>query len=184
MELKVTDSAPPYRIRRATTADATTLARLGAALFAQAFAERNTAEDMRDYLATAFGDDQQRRELASPHDLVWLAEDHQGRPIGYAHVKLHSSPTAPVLTNAAELSRIYTDRTWHGQGVGAALLQTCIDEAARSGASSLWLGVWKENPRGIAFYQKHGFRTVGEHTFQLGTDPQHDWIMVRDLRQL
>jgi diamine N-acetyltransferase len=41
--------------------------------------------------------------------------------------------------------------------------------------------VWKENPRGIAFYKKWGFTIVGEQGFQMGEELQEDWIMSRQL---
>lgn len=53
--------------------------------------------------------------------------------------------------------------------------------ADAGGARTLWLGVWEENPRGIAFYRKAGFREVGRFLFHVGDDPQRDLIMVRDL---
>ena len=60
-------------------------------------------------------------------------------------------------------------------------MRTCIASARAHGADWLWLGVWEQNPRAIAFYQKHGFRTIGEQTFVLGTDRQRDLVMALDL---
>jgi ribosomal protein S18 acetylase RimI-like enzyme len=45
----------------------------------------------------------------------------------------------------------------------------------------VWLCVWQENPRAIAFYGKQGFITVGSQIFILGTDRQLDWVMARPL---
>ena len=39
----------------------------------------------------------------------------------------------------------------------------------------------ERNPRAISFYEKGGFRTVGSHTFLLGTDEQRDIVMARPL---
>jgi len=174
-----------FRVRRAAVADASRIARVGATLFAQAFSAQNRPDNMLAYLSTTFGERQQSSELANDANVFWIAEDQEGNPIGYAHVKLDSKPGIASLPagRAAELARIYADRHWHGRGVGADLLRICLDAAMKAGADMLWLGVWKENPRGIAFYEKHGFRIAGEQTFQLGDDPQHDWIMVRDLDQ-
>ena len=65
------------------------------------------------------------------------------------------------------------------KAVGARLLAACLDAARAAGATDLWLGVWQENPRAIAFYRKHGFEIVGEKTFVVGSDPQTDWVMAR-----
>ena len=45
----------------------------------------------------------------------------------------------------------------------------------------MWLGVWEFNPRAQAFYEKYGFYEVGRHIFQLGSDPQTDLLMQKDL---
>jgi len=169
------------RVRRATTADTALLSRIGAHLFAQTFGEQNTADDMREYLAGAFGESMQARELADPDMRTWIAEDADGAAVGYAQLRFRSNPPVAGVENPVELARIYSDARWHGRGVGPALLNACVAAARDSGAAHLWLAVWQRNPRGIAFYEKHGFRIAGEQEFQLGRDTQRDWVMVRSL---
>jgi len=168
-------------VREAGEQDAALLARLGAELFAQTFGAQNRPEDMREYLARAFDPMIQSRELSDPRMRTWIAEDADGRAIGYVQLRLDAAPPVPAAGRSTELVRIYTDSRFHGRGVGQSLLETCISAARTAGATDLWLGVWQKNPRGIAFYQKHGFRIAGEHTFQLGNDTQNDWIMIRRL---
>ena len=60
-----------------------------------------------------------------------------------------------------------------------ALIHKCFAEFAAQGSDIVWLGVWEQNPRAISFYRKLGFTEVGEHIFQVGTDPQRDIIMKR-----
>ena len=173
-----------FRIRRAGPEDASALAQLGARLFEQSFGAANTREDMEIYLATSFGEDRQRDELAEPTGRIMIAETEAGESIGYAHVRLDTPPPSDVPAASgryAELVRLYADRLWHGGGLGAALMDACVDAARVWGADRLWLGVWEHNPRAIAFYAKHGFRQVGTHAFTLGTDLQTDQEMVREL---
>jgi ribosomal protein S18 acetylase RimI-like enzyme len=80
-----------------------------------------------------------------------------------------------------ELKRLYVIRSWHGKGVAQALMHAAFDVARARGAKTLWLGVWERNERAVAFYGKHGFTRVGEHTFVLGSDPQTDWLLARPL---
>jgi ribosomal protein S18 acetylase RimI-like enzyme len=54
-------------------------------------------------------------------------------------------------------------------------------EANLRGARTVWLGVWERNARATAFYLKTGFKDVGSHVFMMGTDPQTDRILVRQL---
>jgi ribosomal protein S18 acetylase RimI-like enzyme len=57
-------------------------------------------------------------------------------------------------------------------------MDQCIEQARAWGADVLWLAVWRENPRAIAFYTRRGFTPVGETTFVLGSDLQHDVVMA------
>src|SRR5204863_1502191 len=102
-------------VRLATAADAALVARLGAALFAQAVAERNSAEDMRDYLTHAFGESVQARELADTNMRTWIAEDGDGVAVGYVQLRQESQPPVGSLQRPAELARIYSDARWHGR---------------------------------------------------------------------
>ena len=169
------------RVRLADGRDAQLLATLGARLFAQTFASRNRPEDLDAYLRHAFSIARQASELADARMRTWIAETADGEPIGYAQLRLDTPPPTQALNACCELARIYADSAWHGRGVGATLLQTVLSAARDAGARHIWLGVWKNNPRGIAFYEKNGFRIVGEQLFQLGADTQHDWIMLRAL---
>jgi GNAT superfamily N-acetyltransferase len=168
-------------LRVATVADASLLSELGARLFEQTFAKDNTPEDMAGYLKSAFNPAQQMAELAEPRNLFFMASAEDGSVVGYAML-IRSSRTSTVeAADPAEINRIYIDRTLHGSGAGAALMSACIEQARAWNADALWLAVWEKNPRAIAFYEKSGFRQVGRKTFQLGSDLQHDFVMVRNL---
>jgi GNAT superfamily N-acetyltransferase len=86
-----------------------------------------------------------------------------------------------VAHHPAEVQRIYADRAWHGRGVGSALLKACVEQSRAWACDVLWLGVWEQNPRGIAFYEKWGFRRVGAQRFLVGTDSQRDHVMALGL---
>jgi len=78
-----------------------------------------------------------------------------------------------------EIRRFYVDAPWHGKGLAQRLMTTVLEFCTGARADMVWLGVWEENPRGIAFYAKCGFAPVGHHTFVLGSDPQKDVLMAR-----
>ena len=171
---------PEISIRRATLADADLLAELGARTFSETFAHLNTPEDMDAYLSEAFTAARLCDELADDASTFWLAEVG-GEAAGYA--KLHAGEAPPCVAGErpVELVRLYVLRKWLGAGVGQALMRECVEEARRRGHRAMWLGVWERNDRAQAFYRKWGFRRVGEHVFQLGSDAQTDWLMERGL---
>jgi GNAT superfamily N-acetyltransferase len=171
---------PDVMIRRADSADARLLTELGARTFLETFAADNSPEDMAAYIASSFNLAQQTAELADPAATFFIAEVG-GVAAGYA--KLHAGEAAEGVGGAkpVELVRLYVSREWLGLGVGEALMRACVDEAQRAGHETIWLGVWERNGRAQAFYRKWNFRAVGEHVFQLGSDPQTDILMERAL---
>lgn len=175
------DRATGISIRRATEHDAALLAALGRRLFGDTFAAHNAPEDMAAYVVEAFSAERQRDELREPGSTFWLAEDVAGEPAGYVRLRIGSSHGAVTGVRQAEVSRLYADRAHHGRGVGAALLARCVEEARRQAVDALWLGVWEHNRRAIAFYEKQGFRAVGEQSFTLGSDVQRDLVMALSL---
>ena len=45
----------------------------------------------------------------------------------------------------------------------------------------MWLGVYEKNINAQHFYKRHGFKRVGQHVFQVGDDPQIDWLLLKKL---
>jgi ribosomal protein S18 acetylase RimI-like enzyme len=184
MEHKVLSRS--IRVRLAEIADAPALARIGAATFAETFADKNTSDDIQAYLQANFRPEIQAKELAEPGTAAFLAEvsqtsDQRTSWLSAGYAKLHRSepPDCVADTGAVELSRIYVAAGYHGQGIGAALMSACLDTARKQGARTIWLGVWERNTRAIEFYRGFGFAECGDHDFVLGSDRQRDLIMIR-----
>jgi ribosomal protein S18 acetylase RimI-like enzyme len=168
----------PIAVRIADHNDAELLARLGAETFAQAFAAANTPEDMATYLAASFSPALQAAELQHPRASFLIAEA-AGRPAGYAKLEVSDPPPCVSALRPVELVRFYVDAAWHGQGVSHSLMNEALSFAANAGNDVMWLGVWQQNARAIAFYRKWDFAIVGDKTFLLGTDQQTDFVMSR-----
>jgi ribosomal protein S18 acetylase RimI-like enzyme len=167
-------------IRRGQADDAALLSELGARTFSETFADDNSPENMAVYLAAAFNAEQQATELADPHASFHIAEVN-GVAVGYAMLRSGNMPEVLTGAKPIELVRLYVSRESLGSGVGAALMQVCIDNAQQKGYDTLWLGVWENNIRAQVFYRKWNFVKVGTHVFQLGDDPQTDFLMQRSV---
>lgn len=180
---KSTSSSSNLIIRRGRAEDDGLLAELGARTFSETFAADNSDDDMAAYLAAAFNLAQQAGELADPRATFLIAETGEINKVaaGYAMIRPGEVPPKVTGEKPIELVRLYVSRASIGAGVGAALMQACIDEAKQQGYMTLWLGVWENNSRAQAFYRKWNFHEVGTHVFQLGDDPQTDILMQRSL---
>ena len=168
-------------IRTATAADAAVVADLARRTFYDTFAATNDPADMAMHLQSAYGVDQQTREIAD-RDVTTLLVEVEGQAVAYAQVRAGHVPKCVSDRTAVELWRFYVDREWHGRGIAQALMTRVKAVARERGAKTLWLGVWERNDRARAFYVKCGFADVGEHIFLFGTDPQTDRVMVTTLQ--
>lgn len=176
------DDTSLIMIRVATVADAALLARLAETTFTDTFAADNTAADMTAYVAATFGVRMQRAELADERHIVLFAE-RANEVVGYAMLREGVAPAGVPGFDPIEIARLYATQRQVGSGVGAALMQQCLELAATRGHDTIWLGVWEHNARAIVFYGRWGFEDVGSQTFMLGRDRQIDRVMIRHVAQ-
>jgi len=99
--------------------------------------------------------------------------------VGYAKLSKSKTPKDARPLPTIELSRLYSLKQYWGYGIGYALMEKCIEYARNKAFKSIWLGSWKENNRGNAFYNKMQFKIVGSKTFALGSDIQEDYIFSK-----
>ena len=170
--------SPSIVTRVARPDDAALLTELGASTFTETFESANTPEDFTAYMAAAFGEDIQRAELEDPDTVVFFAE-RDGEALGYVMLREGRAPSFVAASDALQIVRLYARQRLLGRGVGAALMQRALAEAAGRGKDAVWLGVWDRNERAIRFYESWGFHRAGTQPFLVGTDLQTDHVMVR-----
>ena len=150
--------------------------------FYETFAPMNTAEGMENYLATSFDEAKFRRELSDSNTeffFVYSGEELAG------YMKLNEAPSQSDVNDKAslEIERIYVLSKYQGEGLGALLMDKAISTARERDKEYIWLGVWEKNEKALAFYKKHGFHKIGEHSFVIGSDIQTDHLMRLDLNK-
>jgi diamine N-acetyltransferase len=169
-------------IRQATSDDAKLLTDLSYTTFWDAFAHhpKNAPDDLAHYMRQAFSIEQITSELADPKS-IFLIASIEGNAAGYAKLVIDHIEPGITATRPIELNRLYSHQEYLGKGVGQNLMDACFERARNDGHDAMWLGVWEYNPRAQRFYEKNGFRAVGKHTFQLGSDLQTDLLMQKEL---
>ncbi len=170
------------QIRQATLDDAKLLTDLSFTTFWDAFAHhpKNAPDDLSHYMRQAFNVEQITVELSDQNAIFFIAE-LDAKPAGYAKLVTGSIEDGVTAIRPIELARLYSHQEYIGKGVGQDLMDACFDRAREDRHDVMWLGVWEYNPRAQRFYEKNGFRAVGKHTFQLGSDSQTDLLMQKEL---
>jgi ribosomal protein S18 acetylase RimI-like enzyme len=169
-------------IRRARPEESESLAGLAYKTFWDAFHDhpKNAPDDLAAYMAKAFSREQIEKELAEMRNIFLIAEIND-EPAGYAKLTLGVKEDGIEAERPIELNRLYAHQKFLGMGVGQSLMDECFRRALQLECDVMWLGVWEYNPRAQRFYEKNGFRVVGSHVFHLGSDPQTDLLMQREL---
>ena len=157
-----------------------TLQEISRSTFFETFADSNSESDMQQYLNGNFSLDKLAAELRNENSLFYIAWDN-GSAIGYLKINTAQAQTDLQEKDSLEIERIYVLNAYHGKKVGQLLYDQALEIADRLGKTSVWLGVWEENPRAIRFYEKNGFTAFGTHVFKMGDDEQTDILMRKTL---
>lgn len=160
--------------------DLTLLHTLSCRTFRETFAERNTAADLQAYLDRAYHPDKLRAELENKYTQFYFLLSGE-TPAGY--IKLNEAPAQTEFQDpqSLEIERIYIARPYQGRGYGFRLIGHARACAQQRKKAYIWLGVWEQNEKAIAFYKRQGFYKIGTHAFVVGSDTQTDDIMRLDL---
>jgi ribosomal protein S18 acetylase RimI-like enzyme len=174
---------PLAEIRRATASDVARLAAVGQATFLETFAGVLDGNDIVAHCAHQHSVDYYARALAEADARAWLAEVAPGgAPVGYLTTTAHcAQPVADLGPDDVEIKRIYVLHRFFGAGVGARLMRAAVDDAHAAGKRRILLGVYSGNERALAFYARHGFRTIGRRRFEVGANHYDDVVLAREL---
>lgn len=152
----MTEPSRAVRVRLARRAD----------LAAVAAIERGCFAD--PWPAVAF-----RVALESPADRVHVAEA-EGAVVGYALMR--------GAAGQGELLNIAVATEYRQLGVGGALLDAALRQAARDGIHDLTLEVRRSNAAAIALYARRGFAPVGVRRGYYAAPREDAVVMRRELR--
>ena len=176
-----------HRVTQLVATELVELADVAARTFPLACPPTSSADNMAAFIADHLSVARFADHLADPDRIILVARDADDpRILGYTMLIRGVSDDADVqravpARPSVELSKMYVLPDSHGGRVSAALMTAAVERAASLGAVSLWLGVNQENQRAQRFYTKHGFVVGGTKSFTLGTQIEHDYVMVRPL---
>lgn len=166
------------QLRLATKADVPELRHLAIQTSVDTFGQFNSEANMKAFLDEAYSVENMTRELDEVNSRNYLA--FMGNHLtGFMRLRKTAEVEHLLGPNTIELQRLYIDTSLKGQGIGGVLMQEAMEYAARIKVDWIWLGVWERNIAAQEFYKKWGFERFSEHVFQMGDDPQTDWLLKR-----
>jgi diamine N-acetyltransferase len=167
-------------IRPARQEDLVALRGVAVVSYQQTFGPHNTAENMEAFLRDVYSLEQFEKEFLEPQAFCYLAWEGESLA-GFLRLRINDEASQYLGSNTVELHRLYLHPDFQGRKIGSKLMEIAISKAQELRVEWMWLGVWERNYKAQAFYSKWGFEKFGEHIFQMGDDPQIDWLMKKKI---
>ena len=177
MELPKRNNMLPYSIRIANTGDAETIAELGRTTFFDAHSNSAPKEDLENYFAEKFNKDAVEKELSNPDNILHLLLAGE-KTAGYSKIQFNTPCTfLPENDAVCKMERLYISKEFYDKKLGYKLFVFNKDLCIQNNQTGMWLTVWVENERAVAFYERLGFRIIGEILFKVGTTQNPNYVM-------
>ena len=169
-----------YTIKPITTSDVEKLQKVSRETFKATFDPYTAPNDMVRFLEKDYETVKLVKEIENPNSRFYFLMV-QNEIAGYLKINVGDAQTEHLRENALEVERIYLRSSFQHRGLGNVLLDFAEKTAREEGKDYMWLGVYEKNVPAQHFYKRHGFSKVSQHTFQVGSDPQTDWLLVKKL---
>jgi ribosomal protein S18 acetylase RimI-like enzyme len=166
-------------IRRATIDDADGLAELGASTFVETYGHLYPEADLAAFLAGYHTPEALRHALSDPEVAAWVAEQ-DGRMVGFSQAAPADMPHPDLRPEHGELKRLYLRASHQKGGLGSRLIEPALNWLQSRGRTPVWLNVYTGAEAAQRFYERQGFRRVGQMEFMVGTFPDPAYIMRKD----
>jgi ribosomal protein S18 acetylase RimI-like enzyme len=172
----------PITIRRCGDGDEVALSIVGQASFLDTFAGILSGKDILGHCVRQHSSEKYAGWLRDGESAVWIAEVEPGQaPVGYLVLTKPDLPLADISPDDAEVKRVYLLSRFRGAGLGRRLMLEAEANARTRGVSRLLLGVYSGNNAAISFYERLGYKRVGERSFNVGDNIYHDFILAMPL---
>jgi diamine N-acetyltransferase len=172
----------PIAIRRCGPGDEVALSVVGQASFLDTFAGILSGKDILGHCVRQHSSQKYAGWLQDMDSAVWIAEVEPGQaPVGYLVLTKADLPLADISPDDAEVKRVYLLSRFRGAGLGRRLMQEAESYARSHGMRRLLLGVYSGNNAAISFYERLGYKRVGERSFTVGDNIYDDFILALSL---
>jgi ribosomal protein S18 acetylase RimI-like enzyme len=172
----------PVTIRRCGPGDEIALSIVGQASFLDTFAGILSGKDILGHCVRQHSSEKYSGWLRDGESAVWIAEVEPGQaPVGYLVLTKPDLPLANISPDDAEVKRVYLLSRFRGAGLGRRLMLEAETNVRTRGVRRLLLGVYSGNNAAISFYERLGYKRVGERSFSVGDNIYHDFILALSL---
>lgn len=167
-------------ILKAQETDVAFLSEVGKKTFVEAHGHSAPKADIESYINEKYAIELIKAELSDPqisYHIIYL----NGIPAGFSKISFDTRNANIPLEKVSKLDRIYLLKEFHGFQLAYELFQFNRQLSLEKNQKGMWLFVWVENQKAIAFYKKLGFQIIANYDFQISpthSNPNHQMLLV------
>lgn len=163
----------------AKLSDALRLSILFQTVYIQTYGDEGITFETTNYVTRRFSVAHIEKTIQKDPSQLIVAYKHNN-PIGVA--ELYYDSICPIRQTAVcELDKLYVMQQFHGQDIGHGLLKAAEAEVRAKGHEQLFLQVYDQNPKAIAFYKRQGYVIIGEADFPMEAHTYVNFVMNKVL---
>lgn len=168
-------------IRRATEADAVHISLLGRITYTESHGNYiENKSNLLEFYNTHYSVSQIRKELNDPENIFWIVFSDE-LPIGFAKLSLNITNPKLADNNCCKLQRLYILNDFIALKIGSKIQDIILEKAIELKHTTIWLTVYNKNTKGIRFYQKYGFKKIGNIDFFVGKTNYENLIFSKKI---
>ena len=163
------------KIIKAEVEHAALIAEIGEKTFWESHGISASKVDINAFVSKTYTKEALVKELENKNNTYHLIY-YNSKLAGFSKIVLNAPNNNIKPKNVTKLDRFYLLKAFYGQKLGLKLFDFNVALSKKNKQEGIWLAVWVENQRAINFYQKAGFKIVGEYNFQISpthSNPNH-----------
>ena len=164
--------------RPAISADSSKLSVLFRQVYIQTYATDGVSDELVDFMNPMFTVEKLEGTITNhPGDIIVAV--HKGNLVGVAEIVWDKQcPVGGIV--AAEINKLYILERFCRGGVGTRLMQEAEQVIAGKGLRQAWLWVLAANERAVYFYEKMGYKWIGDAPFYTHLNRYENKVLLKE----
>lgn len=139
---------------------------IAAKTFIESHGNSASEKDIDAYVKSKFTEANLEHELSDPNAVFRLAY-YDNVPVGYSKI-IFDCPNPNIDDkNICKMERLYVLKDHLDKKIGQALFNENLNLAKNAHQKGIWLFVWTGNERALRFYDRQGFKKIGDTYFKI-----------------
>ncbi|HLA55517.1 MAG TPA: GNAT family N-acetyltransferase [Flavobacterium sp.] len=165
--------------RKAGLADSLKLSVLYKQVYIQTYGVEGVSDEFAHFITKQFSVERIEDAITRNPDYLIVAVYNENL-VGVAEIEFSKKcPIGNII--APELNKLYILEWFCGIGIGQKLMEFAENMLRAKGEKEMWLWVLISNTRAIRFYEKQGYKWIGNAFFQMETNNYENKVMLKTL---